>query len=557
MNIGKALRHILMQDATITATLGERVAPLVAGQNVQLPFCIYRVVNIDPVNVHHNRAPVDAVSIEYTIFSEDYNETTTIAAQVRAVLDYYCGTAKGVKIAHCMYAGSREDINEAGRMVAHTVFFTVHAKQLVTQTQTLAAVLSATANALCNARVLQYLQANATITGTGTAAATVTKKLAAQLAAYATATCAVGLNTGLAANISVTGTGTAAATIAKKLAAALTTSASATINVTVYQAQLLAANISINATATAAATIYKHMAASISASATGTCAATVTAGGYPLDGITAFSRELATVRLRTAYTGSAFILRRSSDNATTTVEFDSNGKVSGTSSVSAGGNLATWIGSNDGFIDTWYDQSGNARNMVQANAANQLQLISAGTILDHAATVANSASNVGATTNIISTASAHCVYLVAATACSSGGDLRAGMFGVHDGTVANRGSFGVKLAGGTGSDWYLAARQNNTTRQVRGGTILSAGTYYTHYHNYTGSAFEMRLNNVVESETTDTTAPVSPASTTTAYFGSLYSYEEDGQKLRLLLEVQSDRSSDRATVHTAISGISW
>lgn len=281
------------------------------------------------------------------------------------------------------------------------------------------------------------------------------------------------------------------------------------------------------------------------------------ASGYPLDGITAFGRELATVRLRTAYTGYAFIIRRSSDNATTSVSFDSNGKVSTSSSVSAGGTLGTWIGSNDGFIDTWYDQSGNGRNMVQATAAEQLKLINAGTVLSYAATNANAVSYVGATTNILNTASAHCVWIVAATDCSSGGDVKADFYGVNDGTTTNRGAFGVKLAGGTGSTWYMAARQNNTARQVRGGTALSGSTYYTHYHNYTGSAFEMRLNDSVESETTDTTSAPTIPSTGTSYFGTTVSFAEDGQKLRLLLSTQADRSADRSDVYTAISGITW
>lgn len=281
------------------------------------------------------------------------------------------------------------------------------------------------------------------------------------------------------------------------------------------------------------------------------------ASGYPLDGITAFGRELATVRLRTAYTGYAFIIRRSSDNATTSVSFDSNGKVSTSSIVSAGGTLGTWIGSNDGFIDTWYDQSGNARDMVQATAAEQLKLISAGTVLSYAATNPDATSYVGATTNILSTASEHSVWIVAATDCSSGGDVVADMYGVHDGTTGNRGAFGVKLADGTGSTWYLGARQGNLTRRVRGGTALSGGTYYTHYHNYTGSVYEMRLNDSVESETTDTTSTNNPAASGSSYFGTLFSYAEDGQKLRMLLSTQADRSTDRSDVYTAISGITW
>lgn len=78
-------------------------------------------------------------------------------------------------------------------------------------------------------------------------------------------------------------------------------------------------------------------------------------------------------KLRTAYTGSAIRVRRSSDNAEQDIGFSG-----GNLDTSA---LTTFCGSGNGFVTTWYDQSGNARNATQTTAANQPQIVSSGSVL--------------------------------------------------------------------------------------------------------------------------------------------------------------------------------
>jgi|LakMenE01Jun11ns_1017448.scaffolds.fasta_scaffold9900235_2 hypothetical protein len=78
-------------------------------------------------------------------------------------------------------------------------------------------------------------------------------------------------------------------------------------------------------------------------------------------------------KLRTAYTGSAIRVRRSSDNAEQDIGF-----VGGELDTTA---LTTFVGANNGFVTTWYDQSGNARNGTQTTAVNQPQIVSSGIVL--------------------------------------------------------------------------------------------------------------------------------------------------------------------------------
>jgi hypothetical protein len=77
-------------------------------------------------------------------------------------------------------------------------------------------------------------------------------------------------------------------------------------------------------------------------------------------------------KLRAAHTGSAVRIRRSSDNAESDIGFLNNEFDSAAAQ--------TFCGAGNGFITTWYDQSGNGLNATQTTAANQYEIISSGVI---------------------------------------------------------------------------------------------------------------------------------------------------------------------------------
>jgi hypothetical protein len=77
--------------------------------------------------------------------------------------------------------------------------------------------------------------------------------------------------------------------------------------------------------------------------------------------------------LRTAYTGSAIRVRRSSDNNEQDIGFIGNNL-----NVAS---LLAFCGVSNGFVTTWYDQSGNNRNAANSTATAQPQIVSNGSIL--------------------------------------------------------------------------------------------------------------------------------------------------------------------------------
>jgi hypothetical protein len=75
--------------------------------------------------------------------------------------------------------------------------------------------------------------------------------------------------------------------------------------------------------------------------------------------------------LSLSYNGPVIRIRRSSDNAES--DFTATQVTNGT--------LATFCGAGNGFVRTWYDQSGSGRHATQTTTANQPQIVSSGSIL--------------------------------------------------------------------------------------------------------------------------------------------------------------------------------
>ena len=80
--------------------------------------------------------------------------------------------------------------------------------------------------------------------------------------------------------------------------------------------------------------------------------------------------------LDNTYTGDAIVVRRASDNTTQSIGFVNNELDTAT--------LESFCSGTDGFVTTWYDQSGNGVNAAQSTASAQPKIVSAGsTILEN------------------------------------------------------------------------------------------------------------------------------------------------------------------------------
>lgn len=94
---------------------------------------------------------------------------------------------------------------------------------------------------------------------------------------------------------------------------------------------------------------------------------------YFQDNFTAPAMAVSLRRLNRNYAGSCIRVRRSSDNAEQDIGFV-NGVLDQAS-------LTSFVGANNGFVTTWYDQSGNGNNLINPTAASQPKIVTSGVVL--------------------------------------------------------------------------------------------------------------------------------------------------------------------------------
>ena len=187
-------------------------------------------------------------------------------------------------------------------------------------------------------------------------------------------------------------------------------------------------------------------------------------------------------KLRNGYYGFAIRVRRSSDNAEQDIAFKTDGTLDTTS-------LLAFVGSGNGFVTTWYDQSGNGYNAYQSTAINQPLIVSSGSLTTNGGKPAiRCAGSTGLLINQISLGTTH------------------SMFAVIDWSGPNKeyfGSFGNSWAFYQVDGEYKASgavgRTNAafTTNRFLG-TLLRVNTQLQYYQNSAtlGSAFTINANNV-------------------------------------------------------------
>lgn len=87
-----------------------------------------------------------------------------------------------------------------------------------------------------------------------------------------------------------------------------------------------------------------------------------------LDGISNLAAAYGLRKLRSAYSGSAVRVRRSSDSTEQDIGFDGSGEFDSAA-------FSSFVGGGTGYVKTWYDQSGNTRDATQATTGSQPSIV--------------------------------------------------------------------------------------------------------------------------------------------------------------------------------------
>lgn len=148
-------------------------------------------------------------------------------------------------------------------------------------------------------------------------------------------------------------------------------------------------------------------------------------------------------KLRTAYVGSAIRVRRSSDSAEQDIGF-----VNGVLDTAS---MLTFCGAGDGFVTTWYDQSGNGRNFSQSTANLQPQIVSSGVLVQQGSKPAvDFLGTKRLSTLAVAFASAPSAFGVFAVASPGSGTSHRGIFSSNGATT---GTLLLSQLGAGGTSW--------------------------------------------------------------------------------------------------------
>lgn len=104
-------------------------------------------------------------------------------------------------------------------------------------------------------------------------------------------------------------------------------------------------------------------------------------GGNPaagfLDGLAVTPSCVLSLRKAISTATVAIRVRRSNDNAEQDIGFSATSAFASLDTTA----LASFVGANSAYVTTFYDQTGNGNHAVQATAANQAQIVNAGSYL--------------------------------------------------------------------------------------------------------------------------------------------------------------------------------
>jgi hypothetical protein len=245
---------------------------------------------------------------------------------------------------------------------------------------------------------------------------------------------------------------------------------------------------------------------------------------YLLDTYGGASAAYSLRKLSTAYIGSAIRVRRSSDNAEQNIGF--SGDDLDTAS------LLTFVGAGNGFVTTWYDQSGNINNATQPTALYQPNIVTSGTLITIGGQVSIDCYNKDLRANSIDNTSQSTFI-----AYQNETTLNYSSFNLPFTTI-NVSSFIGAVSSGNGSDPYYGITP--PIIYYRNNTLISSPTRGILYSNFVDGT--KKLASIVGGGTTYTSRSLQYPN---PYTGNYKVFE--------VIIYPSDKSTDRSNINTNIN----
>lgn len=87
LQVGKAIYHILHNDADVVARVENKIFPLVANESTTFPFIIYKRTGLESATSKDRFIFKETATVEVIVASDKYNESVEIANLVKEALE--------------------------------------------------------------------------------------------------------------------------------------------------------------------------------------------------------------------------------------------------------------------------------------------------------------------------------------------------------------------------------------------------------------------------------------------------------------------------------------
>jgi len=278
------------------------------------------------------------------------------------------------------------------------------------------------------------------------------------------------------------------------------------------------------------------------------------------------------IQLLDNYTGSAaaYSLRSLSESTTNVVKVRRSGddaELDFTASEVSDGTLAAWVvaggGTEDGFVTTWYDQSGNANNATQATAANQPKIVSSGTLVTEngKAAVDFDGTDDNLNTSAFEMTSAFSVFGAFNMSATSGYRALISHNFVSAGSAyLTQGRWLLTRTGSASQDWQngdavLIGDGSNSIRDPRfvsNGSVFSANTQYAVSGVLSNTTSQLWANGSASTARIQETASIT-SETGKVYIGSSELLDEFQGTIQEVILYDSDQSANRTGIEANIN----
>ena len=398
METGKAIYYLLKDSADVGAICADRIYPEIAQQDADVPFIAYTITDTTPSGTKSGSSDLDTARVELYIVSDDYAEAMDLGIAVRSALDRQGGdigpVGNTVAVQSIDFDTSDVDYDQE-----QGVYITEHTYNMRIQRTGQAGSFTVTPNNAINVSevdgdpsgaITNLKFSNGTVTIDGNTATVVSGGGGSDVNYHGRYdTQAETERSGATGNVEYyytarpDGDGEAESetsdtgvtdTINRTLAYSTkfradpdiasdwvnyTTQPADNASFATAKAALLAGLNETDNTAETRGTLPL----SLKMTRTTTAAAT----DLLLDTYTGAAAAYSVRKLDKDYTGNCMRIRRSSDQATQDIGFDSNGDLDQ-------GAIQSFCTGADCYVTIWYDQSGNSNNASQSGANNQPQI---------------------------------------------------------------------------------------------------------------------------------------------------------------------------------------